>query len=150
MNKKNSEERREQARESIAVLLRAREHVYRGLAEVLKPQELTEPKFNALRILRGAGDEGLPTLEVGSRMITHIPDITRLLDRLESEGLVSRERCPVDRRIVRAKLTAKARRGLKKLDTSMDEFNVKCMSSLSDAELNDLTRLLKRISAKKK
>ena len=67
--------------QASAMVLRVREHLYAGLSQLLKPYGLTEPQFNVLRILRGAGTEGLPSLEVGRRMITRIPDVTRLLDR---------------------------------------------------------------------
>ena len=69
-----------------------------------------------LRILRGAGDEGLPTLEVAERMIEQTPGVTRLLDRLEIEGLIRRERCRADRRQHLCWLTSEGSRLLDRLD----------------------------------
>src|ERR1051325_9127394 len=74
-------------------------------AEMLKPYELTLPQYNVLRILRGAGPGGLICREIGERMITRDPDVTKLLDRLETRGLVSRERQEKDRRVIVARVT---------------------------------------------
>jgi DNA-binding MarR family transcriptional regulator len=65
---------------------------------VIEAQGITVQQYNVLRILRGAGEEGLPTLEVGERMVEQTPGVTRLLDRLEAKGLVRRQRCKQDRR----------------------------------------------------
>ena len=75
------------------------------MAEWLKPHGLSPTQYNALRILRGAGVDGLPCTEVGARMISRDPDITRLVDRLEKRGLVTRGRGTEDRRVVRARIT---------------------------------------------
>ena len=83
----------------------------RRLAHVLKTEELSSNQYNVLRILRGA-PEGLPCGEIGSRMITRDPDITRLLDRLEKRGLISRCRETKDRRMVLTRISAE---GLKLL-----------------------------------
>ncbi len=81
-------------------LLEAADRVRRHFQAILEPHGLTLQQFNVLRILRGAGEDGLPTLEVGQRMIEKTPGVTRLLDRLESKGWVTRERCRRDRRRV--------------------------------------------------
>ena len=78
----------------------------RGFAPLLKAEELSSTQYNVLRILRGA-PEGLPCGEIGNRMITRDPDITRLLDRLEKRGLVSRCRETKDRRMVLTRITDK-------------------------------------------
>ncbi len=70
----------------------------RRITTVIEPHGLTPQQFNVLRILRGAGPDGLPTLEVANRMIEQAPGITRLLDRLEAKELIKRHRCPKDRR----------------------------------------------------
>src|SRR6185503_1750926 len=75
-------------------------------ADTLKPFGLTEIQYNALRILRGAGKEGLSCQEIAERMITRDPDITRLVDRLASRGLVERARSEEDRRVVVTRITA--------------------------------------------
>lgn len=85
-------------------LLRATDMLSRGLIAVLKLEDLSMTQYNVLRILRGAPD-GLPCGEIGNRMITRDPDITRLLDRLEKRGLISRSRDTRDRRMVTARIT---------------------------------------------
>ncbi len=82
-----------------------------GAERLLKPLGLSGPKYNVLRILRGAaatgeaGPSGLPSLEVAARLITRVPDITRLVDHLEAAGLVARTRCTDDRRVVYVGIT---------------------------------------------
>src|SRR5712672_1921079 len=85
-------------------LLRTTDMLSRGLISVLKTEELSATQYNVLRILRGA-PEGLPCGEIASRMITRDPDITRLLDRMEKRGLISRSRESRDRRLVLARIT---------------------------------------------
>src|SRR6202171_508703 len=97
-------------------LLRATDMLSRGLIAVLKQEDLSATQYNVLRILRGA-PEGLPCGEIANRMITKDPDITRLLDRLEKRGLISRTREVKDRRTVTARITPA---GLK-LPGSLDE-----------------------------
>lgn len=77
----------------------------RWIAVALKPLGLSEAQFNVLRILRGAGPEGLPSARIGERMVRHDPDLTRLLDRLEKGGLVEKVRDTRDRRVVIARIT---------------------------------------------
>jgi len=83
-------------------LCRTADILSRGVSEVLKVEELSPNQYNVLRILRGA-PEGLPCGEIGTRMITRDPDITRLLDRLEKRGLIVRSREAQDRRRVMAR-----------------------------------------------
>ncbi|MGB5400672.1 MAG: MarR family transcriptional regulator, partial [Thermoanaerobaculia bacterium] len=74
------------SKETILSVLKAADRIRRHFTEILKPFGLTLQQFNVLRILRGAGPQGLPTLEVGERMIEKTPGATRLLDRLEEKG----------------------------------------------------------------
>ena len=91
-------------------LLRTCDLLSRGPAQVLKTEDLSATQYNVLRILRGA-PEGLPCGEIGSRMITRDPDITRLLDRLEKRELISRCRETKDRRMVMARITPEGLKG---------------------------------------
>ncbi len=84
--------------------------------QLVKTAGLTGAQYNVLRILRGAGSEGLACREIGERMISHDPDITRLLDRMEKRGLITRERQTDDRRVVKTCVTAKGLELLKTLD----------------------------------
>ena len=107
--------------ELIVAIVRARDRVLRAADETIRGVGLSEPQFNVLRILRGAG-EALPTSELGRRMITRVPDITRLVDRLVDAGLVARKRCTEDRRVVFVTLTRKGRKLVDDLDQpALDE-----------------------------
>src|ERR1700736_2000172 len=101
-------------------LLRTTEMLSRGLAQVLKIEDLSATQYNVLRILRGS-PEGLPCGEIASRMITRDPDITRLLDRLERRGLISRCRETKDRRMVMARITPDGLKLLGGLDEPVEE-----------------------------
>src|ERR1700678_3235017 len=91
--------------EAYLSLLRTTDALQTQSEAGLKDFGLTGTQYNALRILRGAGPEGLPCREIGERMITHDPDITRLLDRLEERGFVERARAKNDRRVIYGKIT---------------------------------------------
>ena len=84
--------------DTMVALMRTADLARRTITGVIEPHGLTPQQFNVLRILRGAGAEGLPTLEVANRMIEQTPGITRLLDGLEAKELIKRQRCPKDRR----------------------------------------------------
>src|SRR5438552_15279247 len=104
------------AQEAAVTLLRTAEIVNRHLDSVIAHSGITGQQYNVLRILRGAGAEGLPTLEIASRMIEQAPGITRLLDRLEAKEMVRRERCAHDRRQVLVWITDRGRKLLATLD----------------------------------
>src|ERR1700690_1737752 len=91
-------------------LLRTADALARGAEALLKPYNLSGTQYNILRILRGAGEHGLACREVGGRLISRDPDITRLLDRMESRGLIARAREAKDRRVVKTRITAEGHR----------------------------------------
>jgi len=80
--------------------------------EALKPYGVTSTQYNVLRILRGAGENGLCGREIGERLISKVPDVSRLLDRMDEVGLLTRERDPEDRRHVTARISTKGRKVL--------------------------------------
>ena len=121
--------------------------VRRALAQVVGPRGITLQQYNVLRILRGAGTAGLPTLDVAERMIEQAPGVTRLLDRLEGKGLVERKRCPQDRRQVLCFATADALRALDELDGLMDGADRQALGMLEPAQLEALIGLLDRVRA---
>lgn len=86
------------AHEAVVALMRTADLVRRQMTALVAPHGITLQQYNVLRILRGAGDEGIPTLDVSERMIEQAPGVTRLMDRLEAKGLIRRQRCPNDRR----------------------------------------------------
>ena len=106
------------------------------------PFDITGQQYNVLRILRGAEPEGLPTLTIAQRMIESTPGITRMIDRLESKGLVEREIRPHDRRCVYCRITQKGLKLLIALDAPCEESNHKAFRGLSLPELEQLTTLL--------
>lgn len=125
-------------------LLRAADALTRGAEALLKPSGLSGTQYNVLRILRGAGADGLACREVGCRMISRDPDITRLLDRLEVRGLISRTRGEDDRRVVRTFITQEGLRILAKLDAPVYELHRRQFRQLSPKKLRQLSRLLEK------
>ena len=111
-------------------------------AEALKPYGVTHTQYNVLRILRGAGKTGLCRHEIQDRMLTPVPDVTRILDRLSKEKLVVRQRDPVDRRLVTARITTKGLELLASLDGPSLELHERLLGHMSDAKLERLSALL--------
>ncbi len=124
-------------------LLSTVERLSRGVAETLGRADLTPTQYNALRILRGAGEAGASCSEVSERMVTKDSDVTRLLDRLEGRGLISREREAKDRRRVVARITDEGRRLLAELDGPVAETHRRQLGHLGERQLATLGRLLK-------
>ncbi len=139
---------RSKGQEAILGLLKTADLVRRLIAGVLEPYEVTPQQYNVLRILRGAGSEGIPTLAIRERMVEQTPGITRLLDRLEAKGWAERKRCSGDRRQVLCFLSAKGAALLQELDGPMGAIDREtAFACLSDDELNELVRLLDSIRA---
>ena len=107
--------------------------------------DLTPQQYNVLRILRGAGKGGLPTLEIAARMIERTPGITRMIDRLERKELVERERAADDRRMVLCRISSAGRVLLRSLDTPIDELDARLLDALTKAETRELIRLLNKL-----
>jgi DNA-binding MarR family transcriptional regulator len=125
----------------INILLTA-DTLSRKLSETLKRSGLTPAQYNVLRILRGAGECGHACREIGDRMITKDPDITRLLDRLEDRGLVSRARDERDRRVITVRVTRQGLDLLSELDSEVDSFDIKLFEHMSERQLTKLCELL--------
>jgi len=123
-------------------LLMAHRQVTDGFFELFKEHGLTEPRYDVLRILRNAGPEGLPSQEIGRRLYTRVPDVTRLVDGLVKLELVERERCPEDRRRVWVRVTRKGLQLLRKLDKPVLDIHRKQFPSLSSRQLETLSKLL--------
>jgi DNA-binding MarR family transcriptional regulator len=130
---------------ALLELLRAADRCRRHFAQLLAPAGLTLTQYNALRILRGAGEEGLPTLAIAERMLEQTPGVTRLVDRLEARGLVERRRCQRDRRRVYCLATEEALAVLARLDAVVDEGDRQCFRQLSAEEKQAITDLSRRI-----
>src|SRR5215217_7341850 len=133
------------AEEAYLNLLRTTTVLAADFERLFKHAGLSEPQYNVLRILRGAaagsgsGRVGLPCLEIGARMITRVPDVTRLVDRLEAAGLVERSRTSEDRRVVLVKITKKGLGAIAGLDVPLLEIHKRQMGHMTRAELDELS-----------
>jgi DNA-binding MarR family transcriptional regulator len=113
-----------------------------ALEDLLKPEGISATQYNVLRILRGSDAEGLCRNALRDRMLTRMPDMTRLLDRMEEAGLVIRAREGEDRRMVQTRITAKGRRLLDDLEAPVMALHKRQMARLTDAQLRSLSDLL--------
>ena len=120
------------------------EHAF---AEALRPYGITPTQYNVLRILRGAGETGLCRTEVMQRLISKVPDTTRLLDRMEAAGLIERERSNRDRRFVTTRVTAAGLSLLAELDDPVKELHRLHLGVLDRTELRMLIASLERVRA---
>ena len=123
-------------------------------AELFKAYGLSAPQFNILRILRGAAGEdaenpaehlehpGLSAHDIGERLLVHAPDLTRLLDRMSLQGLVTRCRATADRRVVTTRLTDKGRELLAELDAPLEALHARQFERLTEPQLRELLALL--------
>jgi DNA-binding MarR family transcriptional regulator len=128
--------------EVLLTLQRTADSFERQMVEVLKPFGISGTQYNVLRILRGAGKEGLPCGAIGERMVTRDPDITRLLDRLDKMGFITRQRSQRDRRVVTTTITEPGLKLLKQLDKPVQEAGTDLVKNLSKAQMQQLVELL--------
>lgn len=128
--------------EALLNLVRTADALSRQFEEVFRGTDLSPTQYNVLRILRGAGEDGLPCGQVVERMITRDPDMTRLLDRLEKRSLITRSRDPGDRRVVRAMITASGLDLLAALDRPLLDMHRRQLGHMSRDRLRELIKLL--------
>jgi DNA-binding MarR family transcriptional regulator len=131
--------------EIVLNVARTAEYLAGAISNVLKTADLTVTQYNVLRILRGAGAEGLTCSEISDRMVTKESDVTRLLDRVENRGFISRERPATNRRIVLARITDEGLRVLEELDETIDELNRNLVGHLGKEKQKTLNELLEAI-----
>lgn len=129
-------------------LLHTADHLRNALAAVVEPYGITLQQYNVLRILRGAGKAGLPTLEIAQRMIERNPGITRLLERLEAKDLVRRRRGPEDRRQVVCQATPAALALLAALDDPIGATGDRLLAPLAGPRTTELVRSLDTLRAR--
>jgi DNA-binding MarR family transcriptional regulator len=113
-----------------------------ALSQGLKPFHITPTQYNVLRILRGAGPEGLCRNEVGERLIRRVPDVTRLLDRMEQIGWIARVRGSEDRRFVTTHIVPKGLALLDKLEATVRAIHREQLGHLDERQLRQLVALL--------
>jgi len=123
-------------------LQRTAEVLMHSLEAGLKPAGLSASQYNVLRILRGAGAEGLACRDIAERMVTRDPDMTRLLDRLEARGLVMRARDREDRRVITVRMTPEGLHRLQELDAPVAELVRRQLGHLGERRLRTLSGLL--------
>lgn len=128
-------------------LLRTADALVRASEGVLKAADVLPTQYNVLRILRGSPD-GLPCSEIAKRMISRDPDMTRLLDRMEKRGLISRERATEDRRVVVTKITRSGKEVLTRLDRSVKEIHQSMLGHMGTKRLEALGELLRAARAR--
>lgn len=111
------------ASELVVALLRTASTLRRAIAQRVEPHGISPAQYNVLRILRGAGTDGLPTLSVRERLIEEAPGITRLIDKLEVAGLVRRVRAGEDRRVVHCCITDRGLALLAAIDPDVQDLS---------------------------
>lgn len=126
-------------------ILRTAGHLRRFYRDLFEKHGVTFQQYNVVRILRGAGPQGLPTLEIAKRMIEETPGITRLLDRLESKQLIRRERPSNNRRKVICCVTQKGLDLLRRMDAPIQDKVKAAARNLRDEEVGELLNSLERI-----
>lgn len=133
---------RSPAQEAAIAMLRTADVVRRRLAAAVEPAGITLAQYNVLRVLRGSNPTPLATYEIAERLIEQTPGVTRLLDRLESQGWVSRTRCTEDRRLVHCRITEDGLALLARLDAEVDAADEAAVGALSNDDVAVLVRLL--------
>jgi len=133
----------------FVALLQAADALSQEAEQFLKSAGLTGTQYNVLRILRGAEPQGLPCSAIADRMISHDPDMTRLLDRMEKRGLITRERQTDDRRVVKTRITPQALSLLKTLDQPVHDLHKRQFRHMPATRLKILGRLLEEVGAPK-
>lgn len=123
-------------------IVRTAASLMRRETELLKAYDLTPPQYNVLRILRGAGRSGLICREIGERMVTYDPDVTKLLDRLETRSLVTRERQQQDRRVIVVHISKEGLKLLKEIDRPILALTKNLLGHLGSRRLAALNELL--------
>lgn len=134
--------------EVILSMIRTAELAAFPMSELLRTHALSSSQYNVLRILRGAGEEGLPCGEISERMVRRDPDLTRLLDRLEGRALVTRARGVRDRRVVRASITDAGLELLASLDAPVEGSARQALAHVPVSRLRQLLELLEEVRAK--
>jgi DNA-binding MarR family transcriptional regulator len=130
-------------------LLKAADSLALEIEQLMKNSGLTAVQYNVLRILRGAGPQGLACRQIGERMISHDPDMTRLLDRMEKRNLITRERQTDDRRVVKTRITRRGLDLLKTLDQPVRELHKRQFRHIAASRLTTLAALLEEVRTRK-
>ena len=136
------------AQEAMLGIYRTSDMLQRRFAQLVEPHGISLQQYNVLHILRGAGKEGTPTLDIAERMIEKTPGITRLLDKLEAKHLVRRKRCPEDRRQVLCWITDAGLDLLSRLDKPLAQSGSTAVECLNQTEIRQLIAILGKLRGK--
>lgn len=131
--------------EALVGIARSASVVDRAVARLIAPYGLSTAQYNVLRILRGAGPDGLPTLAIRERLIAPAAAITRLVEKLDAAGLLERERTSADRRCIVCRITARGLAVLAELDPRLQEIDTRLTAVLEPDEVKRLIELLDRV-----
>ena len=136
-----------QSREEEALLNLGRtyESLQQRMAGLLRSHQLTPTQYNMLRILRGAAPQGLTCSQATERMLSPDPDITRLLDRMEARGLISRDRTEEDRRVVITRITDRGLELTKQIDVPLHHLLKQCLGRVGQQRLKELIDVLEAL-----
>ena len=129
-------------RETYRNLIRVHERLTGQFAQLFRGQGISPAQYNVMRILREAPAEGAPCQYIGAQLLTNVPDVTRLIDRMVASDLVRRERSSKDRRIVLVNLTGKGRDIHQRLDGPVDDLHAAQLGHLSPEQVQGLNRSL--------
>lgn len=133
--------------EALVSIIRTATVLEHAQDEVLRPHGLTRTQYNVLRVLKSAPGAGLCGREIGERLMSKVPDVSRLLDRMEEMGLLTRKRSTADRRHVAARLTGEGEKLLDAATPALDEWAQQRFSGLTQAQLTSLVETLARVRA---
>jgi DNA-binding MarR family transcriptional regulator len=133
---------RSAGQEAFLALLRTADLAKHRFSALFEGEGVTFQQYNVLRILRGGGPQGLPTLDIAGRMVERTPGVTRIVDRLETKGWVQRDRGSEDRRRVWCRITESGLELLTRLDGPVDKADAAAFEGLEPAELDELVRIL--------
>jgi len=136
-----------QEEEAVLNILRTADRIQYHLQQMLKPLGITPTQYNVLRILRGAGNGGLRCSDIGERLISSDPDITRLLTRLQKMRLVRRKRDPKDRRVIYTRISPRGMDLLEELDPVVCNHAKEVLQGLNKEKLGELISMLEEIRA---
>ncbi len=131
--------------EAVLNIMRTHSVLTAEFMKLAKSHGITQVQYNILRILRGAGADGLPCVEIGNRMITRVPDMTRLIDRLEKSGLVRRHRSSSDRRIVQVMIAEKGLEVVDSMDQPTLDLLKKQLGHISRVDLGKINDLMVKV-----
>lgn len=134
--------------ELIIHVMKTHEHLVGGLADVFKSRGLSLTQYNVLRILAGADPDGLPCREIRERTVNRVPDITRLVDRLETKGLARRARSAHDRRVIHIQITGAGLELLNELRQPVLDCQQRLLGHLAGNEMETLCALLEKIRSR--